>query len=304
MVFLHHAANLDGLVHVPQLVDVAHQVDVRADAFAQRADAGHLAGGGGFCAHLGFHLAEALLNQPGASLGQILYAHGTHQSAAGVGGRPVAVAAQQRANGLVQRLALDVPHRNIDGGQGQGQDAFRPGRCAGIHQPVPQRLRVHRVFAGGQGRQIIHRPPQRVVQRAAEEGNADTLNPFVRVQLQRNELSHAGLVEAHYQRVVGRGLQYARGGAGNFHGGYAPLCSGRDGGGIAVRRLARAPGASNKCTHAYPPFHSSVPTMSLRASFDRLRTYGKLDEVEHTPANRSCYHDENPVRPEPVEGRS
>ena len=31
---------------------------------------------------------------------------------------------------------------------------------------------------------------------------------------------------------------------------------------------------------------------SLRASFDRLRTSGNLDEVEHTAAYRPCYDDE------------
>ena len=32
--------------------------------------------------------------------------------------------------------------------------------------------------------------------------------------------------------------------------------------------------------------------LSLRAPFDKLRTSGNLDEVEHTSANRRCYDDE------------
>ena len=51
------------------------------------------------------------------------------------------------------------------------------------------------------------------------------------------------------------------------------------------RRRASGDQSDGCDVHAYA-------RLSLRASFDRLRTSGNLDEVEHTSANRRCYGDE------------
>ena len=118
VVLLNSAADGDGLVHVPELIYVAHDVDVIANGLPQRPHAQYLFGRGVFGAHLRLHLLEPFLHQRRADLGQLLQVHGTHQRAAGVGGNPLAVAAQQRTHRLVKRLALDVPQCHVHRGHG------------------------------------------------------------------------------------------------------------------------------------------------------------------------------------------
>jgi len=64
--------HLDGLVHAPELVDVAHEIDVGPDGLAH--DGHALDGGGhrGLAPALHLHLAEAHVHEPRPCLGEIV----------------------------------------------------------------------------------------------------------------------------------------------------------------------------------------------------------------------------------------
>jgi hypothetical protein len=104
-------ADIDRLVDPPALIDVAHQVDVRADGFAHAPDALDftLRRGVPRQGELRLHLPEALFDQPRSCFHDMLQRKGAHQRAAGVGGYTLAVAAQHLPQRQVEGFAADVP---------------------------------------------------------------------------------------------------------------------------------------------------------------------------------------------------
>src|SRR5262249_2578409 len=122
---LNASANLNGLVDSPELVDVAHQIDIRADALAQYAHALDLAGDRWLSTHLRLHLLKAHLHQTRAGLGQIREWVRPHQGATGVGWGAVTVAPKQRVHRLPKRLALDVPESNVKRGHRERKNPAR-----------------------------------------------------------------------------------------------------------------------------------------------------------------------------------
>ena len=103
------------------------------------------------------------------------------QRAGGIGRHPVARAAEQLPQRLLQRLALDVPQRDVDRRQRQREDAAGPAGIAGGGAQLAQRS--PRSAAGP--RRSISAPSsstaraQRAGQRAAVEGEADALDAAV-----------------------------------------------------------------------------------------------------------------------------
>src|SRR5439155_23764067 len=66
------APDLDGLVDAPELVDVAHEVDVRADRLAHDPHALDRGGDGRLAPALHLHLAKAHFYEPRTRLGEIV----------------------------------------------------------------------------------------------------------------------------------------------------------------------------------------------------------------------------------------
>src|ERR1043166_1147371 len=71
MVWLDSTANVNRLIDRPELVDIAHQIDILADALTQHADALDFAVYRRLGAHLRLHLLKTHLHQTRTSLGQI-----------------------------------------------------------------------------------------------------------------------------------------------------------------------------------------------------------------------------------------
>src|SRR5213594_3663942 len=114
MVGLDPAPDLDRVIHAPELVDVAHQVDVGADGVAHDADALDRRRDRRLASALHLHLLEAHVPQPRARLGEIVDRMWAQQSAARVRRHAVAQTAEQGAHGLTLGLAADVPARRVD----------------------------------------------------------------------------------------------------------------------------------------------------------------------------------------------
>src|SRR5262245_45381961 len=115
MVWLNSATNVNRLVHRPELVDIAHQVNILADALTQHTHAFDFAVNGRLGTHLRLHLPKPRLYQTGTGLGQIRCGVRTHQSTARVGWGTVTIAPEQSVYRLPERLAFDVPQGNING---------------------------------------------------------------------------------------------------------------------------------------------------------------------------------------------
>ena len=132
-----------------------------------------------------------------------------HQGAAGVGGGAVAVAAEQGVHRLVERLALQVPQRQVDSRHGQGENAAGPGAAGRSAQLVGDALDVQRVLAHHEGAQRLDGFPQRLGQRAAEEGQPDARQPVVGAQFKGDELAR-GVAnrQPDHQGIISRRAQH------------------------------------------------------------------------------------------------
>ena len=94
VVWLDTAPDLDGLVHAPELIDVAHEVDVGTDGLAH--DAHALDGGRdrGLAPTLHLHLPEAHGGEARPGLRQIVHRMRAHEGTARVRRHAVAQAAE------------------------------------------------------------------------------------------------------------------------------------------------------------------------------------------------------------------
>src|SRR5207249_6281641 len=84
MIGLDPAPDLDRVVHAPQLVDVAHEVDVGTDRLAHDADALDRRRDRRLAPALHLHLSEAHVPQARARLGEVVDRMRAHEGAARV----------------------------------------------------------------------------------------------------------------------------------------------------------------------------------------------------------------------------
>src|SRR5262249_5226969 len=219
MIGLDAAPDLDRLIHAPELVDVAHEIDVRSDRLAHHAHALDRGGHGGLTPALHLHLAEPHVAKPRAGLGEIVDRMRAHQGSAGVRGDAVAQAAQQRAYGLAHHLALEVPAGDVDGRERQGEDAARPRAAGRAAQLRGDRLDLSRILADGEPGELVHRGLERRGERSAEERQTEAYRALAGAELERDERARVGRGrQAHHERVVGRRAKHAGGHVGDLHG--------------------------------------------------------------------------------------
>ena len=157
---LAEASGAHGGGQVPSLVGVQHDRDVGPDRLADDADALGV-GLGRQPADLHLHRAIAVLQVQGRLAPQIVRALAVAiVEARHVGGHPVAErAAQERVDGAADRLALEVPERDVDGAHrgheralllpGQGRDAAHR-RVGEREEILPDALGVERIVADDQ----------------------------------------------------------------------------------------------------------------------------------------------------------
>src|SRR5256885_13725498 len=105
MIGLDPAPHPDGVVHAPELVDVAHEVDVGADGLTH--DAHALDGGRhrGLAPALHLHLAKAHVAEAGPGLREIVNRTRAPESAARIGRHAVAPPSKELPPGPAHRLA-------------------------------------------------------------------------------------------------------------------------------------------------------------------------------------------------------
>jgi hypothetical protein len=200
-------ADVDRLLDPPALVDIAHQLDVGPDRLAHPPHPLDLLGGSGVAGQrqLCLHLVEAALFQPRGGGHHPVERQTAHQGAAGISRDPLAGAAQQFPQRLVQRLAADVPQRHVERGVGQVEDAAGSGRAGGRAQLCYDRLDAQRILADHQGAEFVDRTPQRTGQRAAKIGHSDPDHPLVGLDLQRDDRPRCiGVFRRVGERLVGR----------------------------------------------------------------------------------------------------
>src|SRR3989475_13054414 len=218
MIGLDPAPRLDGVVHAPELVDVAHEVDVGADGLTH--DAHALDGGRhrGLAPALHLHLAKAHVAEAGPGLREIVNRMRAHEGAARIGRHAVAQSAKERAHGLAHGLAPDVPARDVDRRERQREDPA--GARAGRSTPQlgADGLHLGGVVADDESGERVHRGLERRRQRAAEEGQGQADEALVGAQLERDELPRVRRRgKADNERVVGRGPQHTRGDVSDLH---------------------------------------------------------------------------------------
>jgi len=219
MVGLDAAPHFDRLVHAPELVDVAHQVDVRADRLAHDPHALDRGGDGRLAPALHLHLPKAHVSKTRSRLGEVVDRVRAHQRPARIGGHAVAQAAEQRAHGLARRLALQIPARDVDRGERQGEDAAGPRAAGRAPELGRDGFDLGRVLADREAGELVHRGLERRGERAAEERQPEAHRTLIGPELQGDELARVrGRGQAHHERVVGRRAERARGHVRDLHG--------------------------------------------------------------------------------------
>ena len=123
-----------------------------------------------------------------------------HQRTARVGRHFVTRTAKQFRQRQIQRLALDVPQRNVDGRERQRENAAGPAlpRCRA--QFCQHRFDFQRVHTHGQLAQRLHGNAQRTGQCAAEEGRAQAFDTGVGAHGEGDEIA----CRAFRRRAVGQ----------------------------------------------------------------------------------------------------
>jgi len=161
---------------------------------------------------------EAHAHEPRPRRGEIVHGMLAHERAARVGRGAVAQPAEDRAYGLIHRLALEVPARHVDGGEREGEDAAGTSAARGAPDLGHDSLDLGRVVAHHEIREGIDGSLQGRSEGAAEKGEAHTNQALVRAELQRDELARVGgLGQTDHQGIVGRRAQDPRGDVGDLH---------------------------------------------------------------------------------------
>ena len=176
--------------------------------------------------HLGLHLLEALLDQRMRRLRRPVMRQVATERAGRVGRHPVAVATEQLPDRLLQRLALDVPERDVDGRMRQREDAARPAGIAGaIAQLAHDLLDPQRILADGELGQFLDGDLKAAGHLATIEGDADAFDAVVGAQAQRHDGPEApGIVQRVRERVGFRNVQGRHFVADDLHGASIQWC--------------------------------------------------------------------------------
>src|SRR4029077_3304856 len=119
-------------------------------------------------------LAETHVAQTRPRLREVVGRVGTHEGAARVRRDTIAKAAEEGADGLVHRLALEVPARDVDRRERQGEDAARARAAGRAPELGGDRLYLGRIFADREPGELVDRSLERRGERAAEERQAET----------------------------------------------------------------------------------------------------------------------------------
>src|SRR5215475_4724910 len=90
-----------------------------------------------------------------------------------VGRSTIAQAPQERAHGLADGLALEVPAGHVDGGEREREDAARTGAARGPAQLGRDGLDLGGILADGQAAETVHGRLEGGGEAAPEEGEAD-----------------------------------------------------------------------------------------------------------------------------------
>ncbi len=219
MIGLHTPPDLDRLVHAPELVDVAHEIDVRSDRLAHDAHPLDRRRHGRLAPALHLHLAEPQVSQARSGLGEIVDRMRAHQGTARVRRDAVAQAAEERADRLAHRLALEVPARDVDRRKRQGEDAAGARAAGRAAKLGGDRFDLGWVFTDREPGELVHRGLERRGERAAEERQAEAHRALIGPELQGDELARVrGRGQAHHERVVSRRAQRAGGHVCDLHG--------------------------------------------------------------------------------------
>jgi hypothetical protein len=201
-------AEVDGLVHGPALVDVAHEIDVRADRLADPARAFDLDRRCRLAreSELHLHLPETLLHQRMGRLRHVLQRKRAHERAACVRGHTLAQATQERGERLVESLALDIPKRHVDRGEREREDpAWSRRACRRLAQLLSNGLDAQRILAKGERGELLDCVLQGCGERRPEEGDADALDSRVGFELEGDKLAdRAAEGRTASERLVGR----------------------------------------------------------------------------------------------------
>ncbi len=121
-------------------------------------------------------------------------------------------------NGRPERLALDVPQRDIDRRHRHRQDAGRAGRAGGVAQFARDRLDAQRVLADDERAELVDRVAQGAGQRAAEIGDAEPLDPVIGAQAQPDDrVFRVRVLRETGERLVVRQQDDAGFERGDFH---------------------------------------------------------------------------------------
>src|SRR5262249_2608130 len=125
-----------------------------------------------------------------------------------VGVDAVARAAEQLPQRLVQRLALDVPQRNVDRRLRKRVYTGATGVTGRGAQFAQDRLDALRIVADGQGAEFIDRSAQRAGHGAAVERKANAFDALVRLDAKYDDGAQPARLLRHVrQRIV---LGYAQ----------------------------------------------------------------------------------------------
>ena len=138
-------------------------------------------------AHSKLHRPIPLIHEARGRRGKRFQVVGAPQEPARVGGHPVPIAAQQLVDGLPQRLALDVPQRDVHRRRGPRD---HPLRRAAAHraQPLANGLDVHGVAANGKLRHGVDALVEGFEDDVADEARVpDPLDAVVGPQGQRDK---------------------------------------------------------------------------------------------------------------------
>ncbi len=95
--------------------------------------------------------------------------------------------AEQVVNGHAERLALDVPQGDVDGGDGRGEDALCREEAA-AEEHLPDVFAVHGVLADEQRLEVLDRADHRQFA-AGNAGLAHAVQPLVRVHHDKQEVA-------------------------------------------------------------------------------------------------------------------
>ena len=110
------------------------------------------------------------------------------------------------------------PEGHVDGGEGEGEDAFGAGGTGGLEELGGDGFDLEGVFADGEFAEVVDGGAEGGGEGAAEEGDADAVESFVGVEFEGDELAGAGLGDAGDEGVVGGGLEDSGGPVVDFHG--------------------------------------------------------------------------------------